>query len=250
VASNRAALAANWRKRRQVFAVPHPDKTARKRDIYSAFQFEDRKPIKALQEVIEAFGGRKAPWKLALWFTSNNGLLPDGARPVDLLASDPQAVIAAACTTTGPFVGLDADCAIFETVFHDVTLAAPDKFVDLGDFVQRGHGEFVTSQDLNLVNRTSEGLHRLKVPKEELMASPTRDDPDTALWAQEVHGSYRGNGRVGGAVRPKAATASSHKSEARYTKPPLWRRLTVHRNARGKLHTCKQPRRAKAVNTA
>lgn len=28
-ASNRAALADNWRKRRQVFAVPHPDKTAR-----------------------------------------------------------------------------------------------------------------------------------------------------------------------------------------------------------------------------
>lgn len=95
-ASNRAALADNWRKRRQVFAVPHPDKTARERDIYPAFQFEDGKPIKAVQEVIEAFGGRKAPWKLALWFTSNNGLLPGSARPVDLLASDPQTVIAAA----------------------------------------------------------------------------------------------------------------------------------------------------------
>ena len=95
-ASNRAALADNWRKRRQVFAVPHPDKTARERDIYPAFQFEDGKPIKAVQEVIEAFGGRKTPWKLALWFTSNNGLLAGSARPVDLLASDPQAVVAAA----------------------------------------------------------------------------------------------------------------------------------------------------------
>ena len=95
-ASNRAALADNWRKRRQVFAVSHPDKAARERDIYPAFQFENGKPIKAVQEVLEAFGGRKAPWKLALWFTSNNGALPDSARPVDLLASDPDAVVQAA----------------------------------------------------------------------------------------------------------------------------------------------------------
>jgi len=95
-ASNRAALADNWRKRHQVFAVPHPDKAARERDVFPAFQFEDGKPIKAVQAVLEAFGGRKAPWKLALWFTSNNGWLPDSARPVDLLAGDAQAVIEAA----------------------------------------------------------------------------------------------------------------------------------------------------------
>lgn len=95
-ASNRAALADNWRKRRQVFAVPHPDKAARDRDVYPAFQFDSGKPIKAVQEVLEAFGGRKAPWKLALWFTSNNGGLPGSARPVDLLGSDPDEVVRAA----------------------------------------------------------------------------------------------------------------------------------------------------------
>ena len=95
-ASNRAALADNWRKRRQVFAVPHPDKTARERDVYPAFQFEDHKPIRAVHDVLQAFGAHKAPWKLALWFTSNNGWLPGSARPVDLLATDPQAVIGAA----------------------------------------------------------------------------------------------------------------------------------------------------------
>ncbi len=95
-ASNRMALADNWRKRRQVFAVPHPDKAARDRDVYPAFQFESGKPIKAVQEVLEAFGGRKAPWKLALWFTSNNGALPGSARPVDLLGDDPAMVVQAA----------------------------------------------------------------------------------------------------------------------------------------------------------
>lgn len=95
-ATVRSALADNWRKRRQVFAVPHPDKTARGRDVYPAFQFEDHKPIKAVAAVLEAFGERKAPWKLALWFTSNNGWLPASKRPVDLLQSNPDAVIEAA----------------------------------------------------------------------------------------------------------------------------------------------------------
>lgn len=91
-----SALVDNWRKRRLVFAVPHPDKTARARDIYPAFQFENHKPIKAIQAILDAFDERKDPWKLALWFTSNNGSLPDDARPVDLLTSDPQAVMEAA----------------------------------------------------------------------------------------------------------------------------------------------------------
>lgn len=95
-AGNRCALADNWRKRRQVFTVPHPDKTARERDVYPAFQFEAHKPIKAVHEVLEAFGAHKAGWKLALWFTSNNGGLPGSARPVDLLGTNPQAVVAAA----------------------------------------------------------------------------------------------------------------------------------------------------------
>jgi hypothetical protein len=95
-AGNRAALADNWRKRHQVFAVPHPDKTARERDIYPAFQFDGGKPIKAVQQVLQAFDGRKPPWKLALWFTSHNGALPGSARPVDRLADDPRSVIDAA----------------------------------------------------------------------------------------------------------------------------------------------------------
>lgn len=56
----------------------------------------DARPIRAVQQVLEAFGGRKSPWKLALWFTSNHGALPGSARPVDLLAGDAQAVVRAA----------------------------------------------------------------------------------------------------------------------------------------------------------
>ena len=95
-AGNRSALADNWKKRRQVFAVRHRDESGRPREVFPLFQFEDHKPIKAVQAVLEAFGERKAPWKLALWFASNNGWLPKQARPVDLLVSEPQSVVEAA----------------------------------------------------------------------------------------------------------------------------------------------------------
>lgn len=86
--------------------------------------------------------------------------------------------------------GLTLDCAIFETVFHDVPIDAPDKFVDLDGFAERGHGELLPSRDLKLVDLTSEGLHRLKVPKEELITSPSRDYPKTAMWAQALHRQF------------------------------------------------------------
>ena len=86
--------------------------------------------------------------------------------------------------------GATLDCAIFETVFHAVPIDAPDKFVDLDDFAQRGHGELVPARDLKLVGLTSEGLHRLKVPKQELIASPSRDYRDTAWWAQALHRQF------------------------------------------------------------
>ena len=95
-AGNRNALADNWKKRRQVFAVRHRDESGQPREVFPLFQFEDHKPIKVVQSVLEVFGEHKAPWKLALWFTSNNGWLPGQARPVDLLESAPDAVVQAA----------------------------------------------------------------------------------------------------------------------------------------------------------
>ena len=100
-AANRHALADNWKKRRQVFAVRQPDAAGRAREVFPLFQFDGHQPIKAVQGVLEAFGESKSPWKLALWFTSNNGWLPAQARPVDLLASAPEAVVQAARSDAG-----------------------------------------------------------------------------------------------------------------------------------------------------
>lgn len=95
-AGNRNALADDWKRRRKVFAVRHRDESGRPWEVFPLFQFENHKPIKAVQAVLEAFGKHKAPWKLALWFTSNNGWLPGQARPVDLLKFAPDAIVQAA----------------------------------------------------------------------------------------------------------------------------------------------------------
>ena len=83
--------------------------------------------------------------------------------------------------------GSSLDCAIFETVFHNVPVDAPDKFVELDDFTNRAHGCVVPQRDLRLANLTTDGLHRLKVPKAELIASAPIDYLDTARWAEAIH---------------------------------------------------------------
>lgn len=86
--------------------------------------------------------------------------------------------------------GSSRDCAIFETVFHNVPIDAPDKFVDLDDYATRAYGQVVPKRDLQLVNLTTDGLHRLKVPKSELIASAPIDYLETARWAAAIHRQF------------------------------------------------------------
>jgi RES domain len=53
--------------------------------------------------------------------------------------------------------GSTREGAIFETIFHNVPIDAEDKFVDLDDFAQRGHGQLVPARDLRLVDLTTDG---------------------------------------------------------------------------------------------
>ena len=94
--ANRCALADNWKKRHQVFSVSHRDESGKTQEVFPLFQFDDCKPIKAIQPVLEVFSGKKTSWKIAFWFTASNGWLPDQARPIDLLESDLEEVVKAA----------------------------------------------------------------------------------------------------------------------------------------------------------
>jgi hypothetical protein len=94
--TNRCALTDNWKKRRQVFSVSHRDASGKTQDVFPLFQFDDCKPIRAIQAVLEVFAGKRTPWKIAFWFTASNGWLPDQARPIDLLESNLGEVVKAA----------------------------------------------------------------------------------------------------------------------------------------------------------
>jgi hypothetical protein len=83
--------------------------------------------------------------------------------------------------------GASLECAIFETVFPNVPIEAADKFVDLDNHGHRAHGVIEPLRELRLADLTTDGLHRLKVPKAELVTSAPIDDPATALWAQTLH---------------------------------------------------------------
>jgi hypothetical protein len=95
-ASNRQALADNWKRRGMVLALPHRDGSGKSREVFPLFQFENHQPIKAMRDVLRAFGPTRSPWKVALWFASNNGRLPGQARPADRIASDGKLVLQAA----------------------------------------------------------------------------------------------------------------------------------------------------------
>lgn len=91
-ARNRSALATRWRTEGRLLAVTHQGKR-----YYPGFQFgEDWRPLPTVALALNSL--RHEPlgeWELALWFTTRNGWLDD-RRPVDLLVSEPNEVLAAA----------------------------------------------------------------------------------------------------------------------------------------------------------
>ncbi len=87
---NRAALAHKWKSDRRIFSVPHQGV-----NYFPGFQFtQDGQPRPVIGAVLAAVPGW-SPWEIGLWFTSRSGFL-GGRRPVDLLDSDPDAVVRAA----------------------------------------------------------------------------------------------------------------------------------------------------------
>jgi hypothetical protein len=78
-----------WHYNKQIFCVTDGD-----RAYFPRFQFDEAgHPLPIIAELLAILGQFKArsDWDNALWFAGGNGWL-DGARPVDLLSSDPELV--------------------------------------------------------------------------------------------------------------------------------------------------------------
>ena len=91
--SNPSAQPNKWKRDGLIFAIRH-----RGVDYFPGYGLDPKtgyRPLKAMAKVIGAFGDSKDPWGLAYWFSSANSFL-GGKRPQDVLAKQPDRVIAAA----------------------------------------------------------------------------------------------------------------------------------------------------------
>lgn len=91
--NNPSAQPSKWKKNGLIFAISHNGN-----DYYPGYGLDPDqgyRPIKSLKPVIECFKGTRTGWGLAYWFGSMNSFL-GGRCPKDLLASDPDKVLAAA----------------------------------------------------------------------------------------------------------------------------------------------------------
>jgi hypothetical protein len=91
-ATNRSALASSWRAAGRVLAVEWNGSM-----VFPTFQFDaDVQPRPAVATVLTHLrAAGLSAWQQALWFNAATGWLGD-RRPVDLLDTDPAAVVAAA----------------------------------------------------------------------------------------------------------------------------------------------------------
>jgi hypothetical protein len=92
-ANNPSAQPNKWKRDGAIFAIHH--KGTDYFPIYALNPDENYRPYKTVADILRVFGDTKDSWGLAFWFAGLNSFLDD-QRPQDLLAADPERVIAAA----------------------------------------------------------------------------------------------------------------------------------------------------------
>ena len=91
--SNPSAQPNKWKRDRLIFAIRHHGI-----DYFPGYGLDPNtgyRPLKTMARVLEIFGESKDSWGLAYWFSSVNSFL-GGKRPQDVVAKQPDRVIAAA----------------------------------------------------------------------------------------------------------------------------------------------------------
>jgi hypothetical protein len=87
---NAHSIVSRWVKESRVFAVDTPGGR-----VFPGFQFSGGEPRPVIARVLAALGTELRGWEVLTWFTGSSGYI-DGDRPVDLLETAPDEVVAAA----------------------------------------------------------------------------------------------------------------------------------------------------------
>jgi hypothetical protein len=89
----------------------------------------------------------------------------------------------------GLYAGASIDCAIFESIFHDIAHNAEDKFVPLGHVTSRAISWMTTTVDLKLAVLHEPDLNLLGLTRSDLIDTLPSVYGVTARWAEAFHGA-------------------------------------------------------------
>jgi len=82
------------------------------------------------------------------------------------------------------------ECALMETVFHDVPHAAGFKSCDKNNLVSQRVSVLSPDRDLLLVDLSAKALRKLGIARARLLESDAADYPHTRPWAAALHGQF------------------------------------------------------------
>lgn len=85
------------------------------------------------------------------------------------------------------YAGSSRDCALMETVFHDVPYLPGYKTLDLARLDMKSHTILALQHTLQLVDLRSIALHKLGISRAELIDCEKAHYPRTRAWAQAIY---------------------------------------------------------------
>lgn len=85
------------------------------------------------------------------------------------------------------YAGTTMDCALMETVFHDVPHSAGFKTFDKGKLAGQVHSTVEVVQPLKVVDLASVPLRKLGITRKQLIDTEKDQYPATRKWAESLH---------------------------------------------------------------
>jgi hypothetical protein len=89
------------------------------------------------------------------------------------------------------YAGTTLDCALMETVFHDVPFVSGPKMWSKATHVAgKVWSQFTLSRDLALIDLSAVPLHKLGISRKDLIECSASNYPETRAWALALHDQY------------------------------------------------------------
>lgn len=88
------------------------------------------------------------------------------------------------------YAGTSLDCALMETIFHDIPFAAGFKPLSITKLAGKVHTIFTPKVDLKLIDLSSIALRRLGVDRAHLIDTTKWHYSETRKWAERFYGQF------------------------------------------------------------